>query len=81
MLDTSGSMTLELDLVKRAAEEFLMRMLPEDQGKVGAFNDKIQFLPDGEFTSNRDQLIRSSRTSTSDTPRGCTTRSIRAWRS
>jgi Ca-activated chloride channel homolog len=59
MLDTSGSMTIALDLVKRAAEEFLMRLLPEDQGMVGAFNDKIQFLPDGEFTSNRDVLIRS----------------------
>jgi Ca-activated chloride channel family protein len=59
MLDTSGSMTLALDLVKSAAEEFLMRMLPEDQGMVGAFNDKIQFIPDGEFTSNRDQLIRA----------------------
>jgi Ca-activated chloride channel family protein len=58
MLDTSGSMTVALDLVKRAAEEFLMRLLPEDQGMVGAFNDKIQFLPD-EFTGNRDHLIRS----------------------
>ena len=59
MLDTSGSMTIALDLVKRAAEEFLMRMMPEDQGMVGAFSDKIQFIPDGEFTSNRDVLIRS----------------------
>jgi Ca-activated chloride channel homolog len=58
MLDTSGSMTVALDLVKRAAEEFLMRLLPEDQAMVGAFNDKIQFLPD-EFTGNRDHLIRS----------------------
>jgi Ca-activated chloride channel homolog len=58
MLDTSGSMTVALDLVKRAAEEFLIRLLPEDQGMVGAFNDKIQFLPD-EFTGNRDHLIRS----------------------
>jgi len=59
MLDTSGSMTVALDLVKHAAEEFLMRMLPEDQGMVGAFNDKIQFIPDGEFTSARDVLIRA----------------------
>lgn len=56
MLDSSGSMTLALDLVKRAAEQFLLRMLPEDQGMVGAFNDKIQFLPD-YFTSSRDELI------------------------
>jgi Ca-activated chloride channel family protein len=57
MLDSSGSMTVSLDLVKRAAEQFLLRMLPEDQGMVGAFNDKIQFLPDG-FTNSRDELIR-----------------------
>jgi Ca-activated chloride channel family protein len=58
MLDTSGSMTLALDLVKSAAEQFLIRMMPEDQGMVGSFNDKIQFLPEG-FTNNRDELIRS----------------------
>jgi Ca-activated chloride channel family protein len=59
MLDTSGSMTLALDLVKQAAEQFLMRLLPEDQGRVGAFNDKIEFHPEHEFTSDRDRLIRS----------------------
>lgn len=58
MLDSSGSMTLALDLVKAAAEQFLLRMLPEDQGLVGAFNDKIQFLPDA-VTGSRDELIRS----------------------
>jgi Ca-activated chloride channel family protein len=56
MLDTSGSMTLALDLVKRAAEQFLIRLLPQDQGIVGAFNDKIEFHPEG-FTDNRDELI------------------------
>jgi Ca-activated chloride channel family protein len=61
MLDTSGSMTLLLDRVKAAAEQFLIRMLPEDTGRVGAFNDKIQFLPEEEFTSDRDVLIRSLR--------------------
>jgi len=58
MLDSSGSMTLALDLVKAAAEQFLLRMMPEDQGMVGAFNDKIQFIPDA-FTPSRDELIRS----------------------
>src|SRR5688572_5853738 len=32
MLDTSGSMTLILDRVKEAAEQFLIRLLPEDTG-------------------------------------------------
>ena len=59
MLDTSGSMTLNLDFVKLAAEEFLIRMLPEDRAKVGAFNDKIQVLPrDEPFIGDRDRLIR-----------------------
>ena len=58
MLDTSGSMTLALDLVKSAAEQFLIRMMPEDQGMVGSFNDKIEFHPEG-FTNSRDELVRS----------------------
>jgi Ca-activated chloride channel family protein len=60
MLDTSGSMTLALDRVKQAAEQFLLRLLPEDKGKVGAFNDKIEVKPQSglPFTNNRDQLIR-----------------------
>jgi Ca-activated chloride channel family protein len=58
MLDTSGSMTLNLEFVKYAAEEFVLRLLPDDKAKVGAFNDKIQILPrDGPFTSDRDRLI------------------------
>jgi Ca-activated chloride channel family protein len=57
MLDTSLSMTLNLDLVKRAAEQFLLRLTPEDRGMVGAFNDKIQFAT--ELTDDRDTLIGS----------------------
>jgi Ca-activated chloride channel family protein len=55
MLDTSGSMTLALDLLRQAAEQFLIRLLPADKGRVGAFNDKIQFS--SRFTSDRDQLV------------------------
>ena len=57
MLDTSGSMTLNFDLVKRSAEQFLIRLLPDDRGRVGAFNDKIQFVSD--FSSDRDMLVSS----------------------
>jgi Ca-activated chloride channel family protein len=59
MLDTSGSMTLILDRVKAAAEQFLIRLLPEDTGRVGAFSDKIEFHPEDAFTGDRDLLIRS----------------------
>jgi len=57
MIDSSGSMTTSLDLVKDGAEQFLIRLLPEDQGQVGAFNDKIEFHPATEFTSDRDALV------------------------
>jgi Ca-activated chloride channel family protein len=57
MLDTSGSMTLALEQVKRGAEQFLLRLLPEDRAMVGAFNDKIQFLPKEGFIGDRDRLI------------------------
>jgi Ca-activated chloride channel family protein len=55
MLDTSGSMTLTIDLLKQAAEQFLIRLLPDDKARVGAFNDKIQFS--SRFTSDRDELV------------------------
>src|SRR3954466_11786082 len=55
MLDTSGSMTLTIDLLKQAAEQFLLRLLPDDKGRVGAFNDKIQF--NARWSSDRDQMI------------------------
>ncbi len=55
MMDFSGSMTLNLGRLKAAAEQFIIRMLPEDKGQVGSFSDKIQFS--GTFTSDRDDLI------------------------
>jgi VWFA-related protein len=57
LLDFSISMTNELKLLKQAAEEFLIRMLPVDKGVVGAFSSKIQFS--GGFTNDRDSLISS----------------------
>ncbi len=55
MLDFSASMTANLDRLKSAAEQFVIRMLPEDKAQVGAFSDKIQFS--GTFTNDRDDLI------------------------
>ena len=56
MLDTSASMTLTMDILKDAAEQFVIRLLPADRAKVGAFNDKIQILPTGDFLGDRDEL-------------------------
>jgi Ca-activated chloride channel family protein len=50
-----NSMTLTIDLLKQAAEQFLLRLLPDDKARVGAFNDKIQF--NAKWSNNRDQLI------------------------
>lgn len=55
MLDTSASMTNNLEFLKLAAEQFLIRLLPTDAAQVGAFNDKIQLS--GRFTNDRDALI------------------------
>jgi Ca-activated chloride channel family protein len=57
MLDSSGSMTMNLELLKQAAEQFVIRLLPEDKGRIGYFNDKIAFLSD--FSNDRDMLIAS----------------------
>jgi VWFA-related protein len=54
-LDFSFSMNNNLKLLKSAAEQFILRMLPEDKGQVGAFSDKIMFS--GPFTNDRDDLI------------------------
>lgn len=55
MMDTSASMTNNLELLNRAAEQFLIRLHPTDRAQVGAFNDKIQLS--GTFTNDRDALV------------------------
>jgi Ca-activated chloride channel family protein len=56
MIDTSGSMTASLGLVKDGAEQFLLRLLPDDKAQVGEFSDKIKFHP-GSFIDDRDRLV------------------------
>ena len=56
MIDTSGSITASLGFVKQGAEQFLLRLLPEDKAQVGEFSDKIKFHP-GNFIDDRDRLI------------------------
>lgn len=62
MLDTSGSMTMQLDLLKQAATQFILRLLPDDRARVGSFNDrkKIHISP-ADFTTDRDALMRAIR--------------------
>ena len=56
MLDTSGSMTLSIELLKNAAEKFVIRLLPTDKARIGSFSDKIGLSP--TFTNDRDELVR-----------------------
>ncbi len=57
MLDTSGSMTMNLELLKQAATQFVIRLLPDDRARVGSFSDKIRVSPP-DFTGDRDELMR-----------------------
>lgn len=56
MLDTSISTDNVMHLIRGGAEQFLIRMLPDDRARVGAFNDKIRIEPP-EFSGDRDALI------------------------
>jgi Ca-activated chloride channel family protein len=56
MLDTSASMTLNMELLFAGAEQFILRLLPHDRARVGAFNDKIDW-DDLGFTADRDALV------------------------
>jgi Ca-activated chloride channel family protein len=59
MLDTSGSMTASISLMKDAAEQFFLRLLPADRARVGAFNDRVEIS--AQFTGDRDALISDAR--------------------
>src|SRR6202045_2264528 len=56
MLDESGSMVNNIARVKEGAEQFLLRLMPDDQARIGSFEDKIIVSP--EFSSDRNELIR-----------------------
>jgi Ca-activated chloride channel homolog len=60
MLDTSGSMTFQIDNLKEGAEQFVLRLLPGDKARIGSFSDKIIITPPA-FTGDRDELIRAIR--------------------
>lgn len=55
-LDSSASMTLNIEFVQKAAEQFVIRMLPEDSAAVGFFNSKVRYSPG--LSSDRDELVR-----------------------
>jgi VWFA-related protein len=56
LLDRSGSMVANFELVEQAAEEFVKEMLPEDKARVGSFSNRIQIDPQ-DFTSSKSELV------------------------
>lgn len=55
-LDTSASMTALIPLVQNAAEQFVIRMLPDDQASIAYFNSKVTMSRG--LSADRDALIR-----------------------
>ena len=56
LLDRSGSMTGNFELVQKAAEEFVQRLLASDKARIGSFSNRIQVDP-REFTSDQEVLL------------------------
>jgi VWFA-related protein len=65
MLDRSQSMEQNFTLVRDAAEQFVMNLLPADKVRLGSFSDRIQLDPE-DFTSEKDELIRILRNNLQD---------------
>lgn len=61
MLDRSGSMMGNFNLVRSAAEQFVGQLLPGDRVRIGSFANRIQLDP-RDFTSSKRDLIAILRT-------------------
>ncbi len=61
MLDRSGSMMGNFNLVRSAAEQFVTRLIPGDKARIGSFADRIQVDP-RTFTSSQSEMIEILRT-------------------
>src|SRR5436189_3991716 len=61
LLDRSGSMRANFELVEQAAEQFVNAMLPADQARIGSFSNRIQVDP-RDFTSDHEELVKILRT-------------------
>jgi VWFA-related protein len=57
MLDRSGSMVGNFDLVRDATAQFVTDLLPADRARLGSFSTNIEIDPDA-FTSDRTELLR-----------------------
>jgi len=55
MLDRSGSMQANFELVEKAAEYFVDDMLPADKARIGSFSNRIEVDP-RDFSSDKEEL-------------------------
>jgi Ca-activated chloride channel family protein len=56
LLDRSGSMRANFQLVERAAEKFVDALQPVDKARIGSFSNRIQLDP-RDFTSDHGDLL------------------------
>ena len=56
MLDRSGSMKENFNLVGAGASEFIRKLLPNDKARIGSFAKEITITPE-EFTSDKRVLV------------------------
>jgi VWFA-related protein len=56
LLDRSGSMRENFELVEQAGEAFVAAMLPADKARIGSFSNRVQVDPQ-EFTSDHGELL------------------------
>jgi VWFA-related protein len=61
LLDRSGSMLANFQLVEQAAEQFVSVMGPADKARIGSFSNRIELDP-RDFTSNSEELLGILRT-------------------
>jgi len=59
LVDTSASMALSYEQAAGAAEQFVIRLLPDDRARAGSFSDKVRWATD--MTGDRDRLLRGLR--------------------
>jgi Ca-activated chloride channel family protein len=56
LLDRSGSMRANFQLVEQAAERFVDALQPDDKARIGSFSNRIQLDP-RDFTSDHGELV------------------------
>jgi VWFA-related protein len=57
MLDRSGSMRLNFDVVQQAAAQFVREMKPGDKARIGSFSNEVLIDPP-DFTGEREALYK-----------------------